>query len=78
MPKGIYVHSKRTTKEDIKQFVIFCMRNDIAEQLAKVRMPHKLAVRLYEDETGIKIKESTAYNQRDKWYSVNGNVYEKA
>ena len=75
MPKGVYEHSTKTTKADIMEFVKFCFREDIAKQLEKVKMPHLLAVRLDEEETGKIIKPQTAYNQRNKWIMINGNIY---
>ena len=52
------------------------MRDDIATQLENVVRPHQLAVKLYENETGIKISESTAYKQRGRWRMVNGELCE--
>ncbi len=75
MPKGFYERTKRTTKKEIMDFVEFCLCDDIAEQLEKVHDSEKLAVDLYELETGKKIKLSTAKQQRGKWIMVNGTVY---
>ena len=38
---------------------------DIADQLAEVRQPHILAVKLYEKETGIKINPKIAYARKE-------------
>jgi len=75
MPKGVYERAPKTTKAEIMDFVKFCFRDDIAEQLARVHDAEKLAVDLYERETGKKIKLSTAKQQRGKWTMVNGTVY---
>ena len=48
---------------------------DIADQLAEVRQPHILAVKLYEKETGIKINPKTAYAQKGKWIEVAGELF---
>lgn len=76
MPKGVYerkAHS-RITKDDVKNFVRFCFREDIAQQLEKARKPHMLAVSLYENETGIKISTQTAYQQKGKWTKVGDDI----
>lgn len=78
MPKGVYDHKahSRISKADLKEFIRFCFREDIANQLAEVSKPHLLSVKLYEDETGIKISSQTAYNQRDKWMMINNDLVE--
>lgn len=75
MPKGVYERKGKTGKADIIDFVKFCFREDIAKQLELVKSPHLLAVKLYKEETGKDINSSTAYNQRDKWIMINGNIY---
>lgn len=72
MPKGVYTRQPhaRISKADLKDFVRFCFRADIAKQLEKHPHPHLLAVELYEQATNIKISTQTAYNQRDKWMMV--------
>ena len=69
MPKGVYEHHprKRITKDTLKAFVLFTFRDDIAKRLERERYPHQVAVKLYQDETGIVISSQTAYKQRDKW-----------
>ena len=75
MPKGVYERTGKTTKADIMEYVKFCFRDDIAQQLARVKQPHQLAVKLFKAETGKDIKPQTAYKQRNKWTMINGNVY---
>ena len=77
MPKGIYERTGKTTQEQIKEFVKFCFREDVAKQLQQVKTPHLLAVNLYEKETGIKIKPSTAKRQTDKWIMIDGEIYKQ-
>jgi len=77
MPKGIYDRTGKTSKDEIKNFVKFCFREDVAEKLKGIKLAHKLAVELYFNETGKKIKPQTAYQQRNKWVIVDGNVYRK-
>ena len=60
--------------ERIKQFIKFCFRDDIANKLMNSNKPHILAVKLYYDETGIKINSRTALNQRNKWVMLNGQI----
>ena len=60
--------------ERIKQFIEFCFRDDIAEQLAQSNKPHILAVKLYYEATGIKINHKTALNQSGKWIMINGQI----
>lgn len=74
MPTGKYERHGKTSKQDIEKFVRFCFREDIAKQLEKERSPHLLAVRLYEEATGIKIKPKTAYAQRGKWMMENDRL----
>ncbi len=77
MPKGVYdrhAAQPRTTKQDVMEFMAFCFREDIAEQLAKVKKPHQLAVQLYFDETGKTITSQCAYKQRGKWIEINGKI----
>lgn len=77
MPKGIYERKAvKTSKEEIKEFVKFCFRDDIVNQLQQVKTPHLLAVDLYEKETGNKIKPGTAKRQANKWVIINGEIYE--
>ena len=78
MPKGVYERTGKTSKADIKEFVIFCFREDIAKQLEKVKQPHKLAVNLFKQETGKDIKPSTAYKQNGKWIMINGDVFKSS
>jgi len=75
MPKGVYERTHKTTKSEIMDFVKFCFREDIAKQLERVREPEKLAVDLYEQETGKHIKLSTAKQQNGKWTMINGVIY---
>ena len=79
MPKGVYEHKPhaRITKAQLMEFMTFVFRPDIADQLAQVKQPHLLAVRLYENETGIKINPKTGYAQKDKWAVVAGEVFRK-
>ena len=76
MPKGVYQHGphERITKEELKNFIRFTFREDIAERLANAKYPHNLAVELYEEETGIIISAATAYRQRNKWAEINGKI----
>ena len=76
MPKGVYQHGphERITKEELIKFIKFTFRKDIAEQLANAKYPHKLAVELYEEETGVTISAATAYRQRDKWAEINDKI----
>lgn len=76
MPKGVYQHKqhKRITKEELINFIKFTFREDIAAQLTGAKYPHKLAVELYEAETGLVISPQTAYRQRNKWTVVNGKI----
>ena len=62
------------TKEELINFIRFTFREDIAAQLANAKYPHKLAVELYEAETGIVISAATAYRQRNKWTEANGKI----
>ena len=55
-------------------FIRFTFREDIAAQLANAKYPHKLAVELYKEETGIVISAATAYRQQNKWAEVNGKI----
>ena len=78
MPKGQYdrtTSKPRTKKDTIKQFVEFYLREDITEQLKSVAEPWLLAIRLFQQETGIEIRAQTAKNQMNKWKIVNGEVY---
>ena len=76
MPRGVYNRTKaKITKAEIKEFVKFCFRPDIAKRLESVKLPHLLAVKLYKQETGKEINPKTAYNQRDKWTMVDGEIY---
>ena len=78
MPKGIYNRTTakpRTNKNIIRQYVEFCLRDDIATQLESIAEPWLLAIRLFKEETGIDIRPQTAKNQMDKWIMVNGQVY---
>lgn len=74
MPTGKYERHGKTPKQEILKFVEFCFREDIAKQLEKETSPHLLAVRLYEEATGIKIKPKTAYAQRGKWVMINDRL----
>ena len=76
MPKGVYQHGPhgRITKEELTNFIKFMFREDIAAQLANAKYPHKLAVELYKEATGLVISAATAYRQRDKWAEVNGKI----
>lgn len=76
MPKGVYQHGPhgRITKEELINFIRFTFREDIAAQLANAKYPHKLAVELYKEETGIVISAATAYRQRNKWVESNGKI----
>ena len=76
MPKGVYQHGPhgRITKEELTNFIKFTFREDIAAQLANAKYPHKLAVELYKEETGLVISAATAYRQRDKWTEANGKI----
>ena len=78
MPRGKYTRTPhaRISKEELKKFIDFTFRDDIKEQLDKVKRPHQLAVNLYEAETGIKISPQTAYNQIGKWTKINGTLAE--
>ena len=78
MPKGIYNRTTakpRTTKNIIRQFAEFCLREDIATQLESVAEPWLLAIQLFKEETGLDIRPQTAKNQMDKWMMINGEVY---
>ena len=77
MPKGVYERKSKITKQQIKDFVKFCFREDIAKELEKVKTPHLLAVQLYEQETGIKINPRTAQRQSNKWIMINDEIYEQ-
>ena len=78
MPRGVYDRTKaKTTKAEIKEFVMFCFRPDIAKQLESVKTPHLLAVKLYKQETGKEISPKTAYSQKNKWIMVNGEIYKQ-
>ena len=69
-------HSTHLTKSAVRAFATFCLRDDIADQLDKVVRPHQLSVKLYENETGIKIPVSTAYKQYGRWMMINGELCE--
>ena len=69
-------HASHLKKAEVKAFVLFCLREDIAQQLEQVVRPHQLAVVLYERETGIKFPQSTAYKQRGRWQMINGELCE--
>lgn len=77
MPSGIYERKGKITKQQLKDFVKFCFREDIATELEKVKKPHLLVIQLYEQETGIKVNPQTAKKQEGKWVMINGEVYEK-
>ena len=66
--------TKLVTTERVKRFIEFCFRDDIANQLANSNKPHLLAVKLYYNETGIKISARTALNQQHKWIIINGQI----
>lgn len=74
-PKGIK-HKTHLTKAEMKDFIMFCFRDDIADKLEQVVRPHQVAVKLYEKETGKKISTTTAYNQKGRWQMVNGELCE--
>ena len=79
MPKGQYdraTHNKRVRKEEIKAFIRFCFRDDIAKRLESAKKPHILAAELYEHETGRHISPQTALKQYGKWTMVNDIIYE--
>lgn len=78
-PRGIYPRQKhqRITKDELKKFVRFCMRDDIKKQLDLVKRPHQLSVKLYEIESGVKISSQTAYNSMNKWILVGNELIEK-
>ena len=79
MPSGVYEHhphGHHMTKADVRAFVLFCLREDIAKQLENEIRPHILAVTLYERETGIKVSAATAYKQKGRWMMVNGELCE--
>ena len=75
-PQPGFKHSSHMKKADVKAFVTFCLREDIAQQLERVVRPHQLAVKLYENETGIKVPQTTAYKQRGRWAMINGELCE--
>ena len=78
MPRGVYDRTKaKITKAEIKAFVMFCFRPDIAKQLEQVKLPHLLAVKLYKQETGKEINPKTAYQQRNKWIMVDGELFKQ-
>ena len=80
MPKGIYNRTtakQRTNKNIIRQFAEFCLREDIATQLQSIAEPWMLAIKLFQEETGIDIRPQTAKNQMGKWILINGEVYRK-
>ena len=80
MPKGIYNRTtakQRTNKNIIRQFAEFCLRDDIATQLQSIAEPWMLAIKLFQEETGIDIRPQTAKNQMGKWILINGEVYRK-
>lgn len=67
----------RITKQELKKFIMFCMKPEIKAQLALVKRPHQLAPVLYEKESGIKISTQTAYNALGKWVIINGELIER-
>ncbi len=77
MPKGQYERKGRLNKEIIKKFVEFMLSESISAQMNEVEQPFRLATMLYEKETGIKISETTAKNQKGKWIFINGELYRK-
>ena len=68
MPKGHYQRKSfvRTTKETLNEFIKFCHQPEIIEKLKNVKRKHQLAVKLYENATGIKISAQTAYKNLDR------------
>ena len=81
MPKGHYNRTtakQRTSKNDIRQFAEFCLRDDIANQLETIDSPWMLAIRLFKEESGIEIRPQTAKNQMGRWILINGEVYKKS
>ena len=77
MPRGVYERTGKITKEQLKEFVKFCFRDDIAKELERVKTPHLLAVQLYKRETGITINPQTAKRQEGKWIMINDEIYEQ-
>ena len=78
MPKGQYnrkTSKQRSTKSDIRQFAEFCLREEIATQLQSIAEPWMLAIKLFQQETGIEIRPQKAKNQLGKWIMINGEVY---
>ena len=76
-PKDIHTsHKSHMKKDDVKEFVRFCFREDIANQLSKALIPHQLAVDLYEKETGKKVSLQTAYKQYGRWQMIDGVLCE--
>ena len=71
-----FKHSSHLKKTDTRAFAAFCLREDIAQQLQQVVRPHQLAVKLYEKETGIKVRPVTAYRQHGRWAMINGELCE--
>lgn len=64
MPKGIYPHLNRTSKEEIEKFINWYKEHK--ETYDRIKTPHRLAVRDYEIETKIKINPQTAFKYISK------------
>ena len=82
MPRGVFVHTNNhphkshMKKAEVKAFVKFCFREDIAKQLENIQYPHQKAIELYKKETGKEVSSQTAYKQHGRWSMVNGELYE--
>ena len=78
MPKGVYDRlsaKPRTIKGAIKQYVVFCLRDDTAKKLELTVEPWLWGVQLFKEETGIEIRPQKAKNQIGKWTYINGELY---
>ena len=69
-------HKSHMKKSDVKAFIKFCFREDIAKQLEGVVYPHHKAVELYKKETGKDVSAATAYRQHGRWAMINGELCE--
>ena len=82
MPRGVFPHTNNhphkshMKKADVKDFVMFCFREDIAKQLEGLVYPHHLAIELYKRETGKEVSAQTAYKQHGRWMMIDGQLCE--
>ncbi len=73
-----YEMTTRATQSQVREFIEFCLRDDIENELSNERNYWKSAVELYERETGIVFSYSTARKQGNRWVKINGVIYKRS